>query len=60
MAPVGLQGVGATIAGQSNGQSTMRQANSFKGAVEQLEEEINQLKQEVFATRKEVRQHLGV
>ena len=55
----GLAGAGATIMGQSNQTLRSQQPFSFKAAIDQLEEEIMQLKQEVSFARKEVRQLKG-
>ena len=55
----GLVGVGATIAGQSNATMRSQQPFSFKAAIDALEEEIMQLRQEVALQRKEVRQLKG-
>ena len=51
-----LAGAGATIMGQSNSTLRSNQPFSFKATIEQLEEEIMQLKQEVSFARKEVKQ----
>ena len=55
----GLANVGATIAGQSNQTIRSQQPFSFKAAIDQLEDEIMQLKAEVAFNRKEVRQLKG-
>ena len=47
---------GATIAGQSSSTLRSQQPFSFKAAIDQLEEEIVQLKADVSFARKEVRQ----
>lgn len=59
-AKTGLAGAGASIVGgQSNQTLRSQQPFSFKAAIDQLEEEIIQLRQEVSYARKEVKQLKG-
>ena len=54
-----LAGAGATIMGQQNSQMRAQQPFSFKASIDQLEDEIKQLREEVMFQRKEVRQLKG-
>ena len=49
-----MANAGATIVGQSNATLRSQQPFSFKAAIDQLEDEIMELKREVAFCRKEV------